>query len=66
MVFGKYRPIKMRQGSARTRWSETHQGRDGEIVDQRPPSVGPLDDTIDPRSPDEEATTRPIEDLVDL
>ena len=36
------------------------------IVDQRPPSEGPLDDTINPRSPDEEATTRPIEDLVDL
>ena len=27
---------------------------------------GPLDETIDPRSPDEEATTGPIEDLVDL
>ena len=36
------------------------------IVDQRPPSEGPLDDTIDPRSADEEATIRPIEDLVDL
>ena len=36
------------------------------IVDQRPPSKGPLDDTIDPRSPDEEATTGPIEDLVNL
>ena len=36
------------------------------IVDQRPPSEGPLDDTIDPRSSDEEATIRPIEDLVDL
>ena len=36
------------------------------IVDQRPPSEGPLNDTINPRSPDEEATTRPIEDLVDL
>ena len=36
------------------------------IVDQRPLSEGPLDDTIDPRSSDEEATTGPIEDLVDL
>ena len=36
------------------------------IVDQRPSSEGPLDDTIHPRSSDEEATTRPIEDLVDL
>ena len=36
------------------------------IVDQRPPSEGSLDDTIDPRSPDEKATTGPIEDLVDL
>ena len=36
------------------------------IVDQRPPREGALDDTIDPRSPDEEATTGPIEDLVDL
>ena len=36
------------------------------IVDQRPPSEGPLDDTIDPRSSDEETTTGPIEDLVDL
>ena len=36
------------------------------IVDQWPPSEGPLDDTIDLRSPDEEATTRPIKDLVDL
>ena len=36
------------------------------IVDQRPSSKGPLDDTINPRSPDEDATTGPIEDLVDL
>ena len=36
------------------------------IVDQRPPSEGPLDDTIDPRSSNEEATTGPIEDLVNL
>ena len=36
------------------------------IIDQRPPSEGTLDDTIDLRSPDEEATTGPIEDLVDL
>ena len=36
------------------------------IVDQRPPSEGPLDDIIDPRSSDEEATTGPIKDLVDL
>ena len=36
------------------------------IVDQWPPSEGPLDDTIDPRSPDEEATTGLIEDLIDL
>ena len=36
------------------------------VVDQLPPSEGPLDNTIDPRSTDEEGTTRPIEDLVDL
>ena len=36
------------------------------IIDQRPPSEGPLDDTIDPKSPDKEAITGPIEDLVDL
>ena len=36
------------------------------IVDQWPLSEGPLDDTIDPRSPDDEATIRLIEDLVDL
>ena len=36
------------------------------IVDQLPPSEGPLDDTIDPRSSDEEATNGPIEDLVNL
>ena len=36
------------------------------VIDQRPPSEGPLDDTIDPRAPDEEGTTRPIEDLIDL
>ena len=36
------------------------------VVDQRSPSEGPFDDTIDPRSPDEEGTTKPIEDLVDL
>ena len=29
-------------------------------------SGGPFDDIIDPRLPDEEATTGPIEDLVDL
>ena len=36
------------------------------IVDQRPPREGPLDNTIDLRSSDEEATTGPIEDLVNL
>ena len=36
------------------------------VVDQRPLSEGPFDDTIDPRLPDEEGTTRPIEDLVNL
>ena len=36
------------------------------IVDKQRPSEGPIDDTIDLRSPDEEATTRPIGDLVDL
>ena len=36
------------------------------IVDQQPPSEEPLDDPIDLRLPDEEAITRPIEDLVDL
>ena len=36
------------------------------IVDQQPPSEGPLDDTINSRSLDEETTTGPIEDLVDL
>ena len=36
------------------------------VVDQWPPNEGPLDDTIDLRSPDEEGTTRLIEDLIDL
>ena len=36
------------------------------VVDQQPPSEGPLDDSIDPRSLGERGTTRPIEDLVDL
>ena len=36
------------------------------VVDQRPPSEGPLDDSIDPRSSGEEATIGPLEDLVDL
>ena len=36
------------------------------VVDQRPPSEGPLDDTLDPRLIDEEGTTGPIEDLVNL
>ena len=36
------------------------------MVDQRPPSEGPLDDTLDSRSLDEEGTTGPIEDLVDF
>ena len=36
------------------------------VVDQRPPNEGSLDDTIDPRSSDEEATTGLVEDLVDL
>ena len=35
------------------------------IIDQWPLSEGPLNDTIDPRSLDEEATTGLIEDLVD-
>ena len=36
------------------------------VVDQWAPSEGPLDVSIDPRSPGEEGTTGPIEDLVDL
>ena len=36
------------------------------IVDQCPPSEGPLDNTIDSRSPNEKATAGPLEDLVDL
>ena len=36
------------------------------IIDQQAPSEGPLNDTIDPRSSDEKATTWPIEDLIDL
>ena len=36
------------------------------IVDQRPPSERPLDDTIDPKSHDKEATTGPIKYIVDL
>ena len=39
--------------------------RQFKVLDQRPPSEGPLDDTIDPRALDEEGTTGPIEDLVD-
>ena len=40
--------------------------RQENIIDQRPSSEGPLDDTINLRSPNEEATTGPIEELVDL
>ena len=36
------------------------------VVDQWPPSEGPLNDTIDSRSSDEEGTIWPIEVLVDL
>ena len=36
------------------------------VVNQRPSSEGPLEDTIDPRSLDNEGTTGPIKDLVDL
>ena len=36
------------------------------VIDQRPPSEGPLEDTIDPRSLNDEGTTGPIEDLVNL
>ena len=36
------------------------------IVDQWPPSEGPLDDAIDLGSLDKEATIGPIKDLVDL
>ena len=36
------------------------------VVNQWPPSEGPFDDIIDPRSRDEEGTTGPIEDLVDF
>ena len=36
------------------------------VVDQLPPSEGPLDDSIDQRSPGKERTTGLIEDLVDL
>ena len=36
------------------------------IIDQRLPSEGPLENTIDLRLSDEEATIGPIEDLVDL
>ena len=44
----------------------TSRPRQVNIIDQRPPSEGPLDDTIDPRLPDEKATTGPIEDLFNL
>ena len=36
------------------------------IINQQPLSEGLLDDTINPRSPDEEAIAWPIKDLVDL
>ena len=36
------------------------------VVNQQPPSEGPLDGTIDPRSLDKEGTTGPIKYLVDL
>ena len=44
----------------------TSKPRQFHIVDQQPPSEGPLDDTIDSRSPNEEGTIGPIEDLVNL
>ena len=56
----------MTREGATTRRSETHHTRQVNIIDQRPPSEGLLDDSIDVRSPDEEATTGPIKDLVDL
>ena len=40
--------------------------RQFQAVDQRPSSEGSLDDSIDSRSPSEEGTIGPIEDLVDL
>ena len=36
------------------------------VVNQRRPSERPLDETVDPRSPDKEGTIGPIEDLIDL
>ena len=44
----------------------TSKPRQFHVVDQWPPSEGPFDNTIDPRSPDKEGTTGPIEDLVDI
>ena len=42
------------------------QPRQFNVIDQRPPHEGTLDNTIDTRLIDEEGTNRPIEDLVDL
>ena len=36
------------------------------VIEQRPPSEGPLEDSIDLRSPGNEGTTGFIKDLVDL
>ena len=44
----------------------TSKPRQFHVVDQRPPSEGSFDDSIDPRSLGEEGTTGPIKDLVDL
>ena len=44
----------------------TSKPRQFHVVDQRPPSERPLDDSINSRSPGKEGTTGPIENLVDL
>ena len=58
------------QEEARRRYNQAIRSasrpRQVNIVDQWPPSEGPLDDSIEPRSSNKEATTGPIEDLVDL
>ena len=61
---GQVRGIRKRPGGTTTRPSGVCLGQDRSTSSIS--GLEPLDDTIDPRSFDKEASTRPIKDLVDL
>ena len=63
MEWVKCEETKKRPGDATIRSLGVRPGQDRSIS---PRSEGPLDDTIDPRSSDDEATIGPIEDLINL